>query len=99
MPKVSKARNSGKLKAANVPTPLDKADDPDPAKVVTDPVGATLRIRLLPESATNTVPVASTAISLGKLNIATERGPSRNPIILVEPERTDTAPVGETKRI
>ena len=67
----------GLLKAASAPTPLANAAAPLPASVVTTPLGANRRTRLLAESAKRTAPLASTATPRGVLSISPL--PSRNP--------------------
>ena len=59
----------GKLKRAALPEPSAKPPVPAwPAKVVTVPPDVILRMTLLPESATYTLPAASTARLFGAWN-------------------------------
>ncbi len=61
-----------------MPTPLANIADPFPARVATTPLGVTLRMRLLKMSATITLPLASTATPVGKLNEVFAPVPSAN---------------------
>ena len=69
-----------RLKAAAAPTPSAKAGLPEPAKVVTAPVGVMRRTRLLKSSPTYRLSEAgSTDTPTGKLNAATVPCPSAHP--------------------
>src|SRR5262249_54056733 len=57
------------------PVPSAKPASPSPASVVTFPLGSIFRIRLLPVSATKTLPLASTATPRGPSNSAVPSGP------------------------
>ena len=78
-PELSTAMPIGRLKDALVIAPSANAAEPPPASVVTTPVEDTLRMRLLPVSATNTLPALSTAIPSGLLNVAAEAFPLADP--------------------
>jgi hypothetical protein len=65
LPLLSTATPQGVMNEAPVPVPSANANDPFPASVVTTPPGVTLRMRLLRESATMTLPLLSTATPKG----------------------------------
>ena len=71
---------------------------PLPANVLTTPLGVTFRMQLFSASATSTLPPASTAMPIGKLNIAFVPVPSAksgSPF----PASVDTIPPGVTLRM
>ena len=65
LPLLSTATPLGELNEAPAPVPSANVADPLPASVVTTPPGVTLRMRSLPQSATLTLPLLSTATPLG----------------------------------
>ena len=94
----STVRPVGVLNAAAAPVPFVNAATPEPARVVTTPAGVTLRILLLPESATKTLPEPSMATPHGRKNDAAA------PVASVLPCKPDpasvvTTPAGVTLRI
>ena len=70
MPDVSTATPFGFLNIARLPGPSPNPGSPVPAYVVTTPAAVTLRIVLLPASATKTLPDESTAVDQGWLKRA-----------------------------
>jgi hypothetical protein len=70
------ATPTGEEKEAFMPMPSLNLLKPSPASVVTTRPGEILRMRWLPESATYTLPYASTATPVGELNEAPTPTPS-----------------------
>jgi hypothetical protein len=98
LPLASTATPRGILNCAFVP---EASKDPAvdcPAIVVTTPPGVTLRMRLLLESATITLPLASTATPEGLKNRALAPVASKNPAVDC-PARVVTTPPGVTLRM
>jgi len=86
------------LKVADVPIPLTKLPTPFPASVETDPVGVTMRIRLLPESETARSPLEKTAMPRGFLKDDARPAPSAK-VPVPDPASVETMRKGEINRI
>src|SRR4051812_4347658 len=90
----------GKLNLATLPTPSALPEEnAAPANVVTTPPGMILRIVLLLESATYSVPVVSTVIPEGLANRAALPVPSTWPELPATPASVLTTPAGVIVRI
>ena len=97
-PFVSTVTAVGALKDAAEPTPLAPPGSAAPASVDTTPAGEMIRRRLLPRSATSTLPPSVTATPYGELKAAAVPSPSAKlgapvPAIVV------TTPAGVTRRM
>ena len=97
-PAVSTATPRGALKEAPVPVPSANAADPLPARVLTTPPGVTLRMRLLAESATNTLPMESVDTPQQLPNEALVPAPSAKAAVPL-PASVDTTPPGVILRM
>ena len=98
-PEASTEMPLGLLNVALVPRPsvLPALVLPSPpASVVTAPLGVILRIRLLPESTTYTLPAVSTATAVGLSNVALVPRPSALPALVppLPPASVVTVPPG-----
>jgi hypothetical protein len=93
----SKHTPVGELKLAEAPTPFAKAATPLPAKVVTAPLGVTLRMRWLPVSARYATFSASKARPLGTQKLAPAPTPSAHAHAPL-PANVDTSPAPVTLR-
>src|ERR1035437_3983975 len=100
LPALSTATPDGLENRAAVPEPSALPQFPAlPASVVTAPAEVTFRIVLLPESATKTLPTASTATPDGPLNCAELPVPSLMPGVPALPASVVTTPAEVTFRI
>jgi hypothetical protein len=92
------ASPTGQLKDALVPAAFTAPAAPEPASVLTAPEGETMRMRLLPQSATSTMPLGWSTTPAGPLKAAAVPLPSAK-AAAPPPARVDTAPVAsETMR-
>jgi hypothetical protein len=91
LPALSTATPEGLLKVAADPIPSADPFDPEPANVVTTPLGVTFLILLFAE--TYTLPILSTATALGLLKLAAKPVPSADPTD-PEPANVVTTPLG-----
>ena len=85
----------GALNFAEVPVPSVFPATPDPAIVVTFPVGVIFLMIWLPVSATYKLLLESIAIPVGLLNLAQVPKPSVFPVQLKQPANTETNPAGD----
>ena len=97
-PVPSTATPEGRKKLAAVPCPSTRPENPEPARVVTFPVGVILRMRLLPVSATYTVPFPSTAAPEGERKLASVPFPSEKEALPL-PASVVTFPLGVILRM
>lgn len=88
----------GDLKRAEAQAPSTCPPEEPPASVLTKPLGVIDRMRLLPSSATYTVPSAATATPAGVIKLAAEPWPSADPFLAL-PANVLTKPFGEMDRI
>ena len=97
-PAASVPNPKGSLNEAAVPVPLVLPAIPLPAKVLTTPAGVIIRIKLLPKSATKTLPEGSVVIPIGLLNDAAVPVPLALPAAPL-PAKVLTIPAGVILRI
>mmetsp|Transcript_90460 Transcript_90460/g.292802 ORF Transcript_90460/g.292802 Transcript_90460/m.292802 type:complete len:262 (+) Transcript_90460:381-1166(+) len=96
-PSPSNATFARDLEEDDAQRPSGRARERLLASVLTEPSGPSRRMQSLPRSTTMTMPVVSTATSMGSLNMATCAGPSWNPGR--EPAIVVTLPSGVTLRM